>query len=63
MAHEEAVQENGGGGESDLRQLEHDTDLQYEIDALAAGLALLGWGEAREDGGREEELFLGEEPL
>lgn len=63
MAHEEAVQVHRGGGEGDLRELEHDADLEDEIHAFAAGFALLLGGEAGEDGGREEEFGFSEEPL
>lgn len=63
MAHEEAMQEDGGGGECDLWELEHYTYLQDEVHAFAAGFALFLGGEACEDGGGEEELGFGEEPL
>lgn len=42
-AHEEAVQVDGGGGDGDLRQLEHDAGLPDEVDAFGAVLALLAW--------------------
>lgn len=63
VAHEEAVQVDGRGGERDLGQLEHDADLEDEVHAFAAGFALILGGEAGEDGGCKEELGFGEEPL
>lgn len=63
MAHEEAVQVDGRGGEGDLREFEHDADLEDEVHALATGFAFLLGGEPCEDGGREEEFGFGEEPL
>ena len=63
MAHEETMQEDISGSEGDLRELEHDTDLQDEVDAFAAILALFFRGEAVEDGRRAEELVFREEPL
>ena len=63
VAHEEAVQEDGGRGQGDLRQFEHDAYLQDEVHAFDAVFALFGGGESGEDGGREEELGFREEPL
>ena len=63
VAHEEAVQEHGGGGERDLRDSEHDAHLGDEVHAFAAIFALLAGGEASEDGGGAEKFFFGKDPL
>lgn len=39
-AHQEAVEEDGGSGQSELRQLKHDADLSDEIDSFTAQLFL-----------------------
>ena len=49
MAHIETVEEDGGRGEGDLRQLEHDADLEDEVDAFASVFAFLFRGKAVED--------------
>lgn len=63
MAHVETMQEYIGGGESDLRELEHDADLEDEVNAFTTVLTFLFRREAVEDGGCAEELQFGEEPL
>ena len=49
MAHVEAVKEYRSGGEGDLGQLEHYSDLEDEIHAFAAVFALFFGGKAIED--------------
>jgi hypothetical protein len=51
MAHVEAMQEYIGGSEGDLGELEHDADLEDEVDAFTTVLAFLFRREAIEDGG------------
>ena len=63
VTHIEAMKEDIGGRERDLWELEHDADLEDEIDAFAAVFALFLRGEAVKDRGRTEELLFGEEPL
>lgn len=63
VAHEEAVQVHGGGGERDLREFKHDADLEDEVNAFGARFAFFGGGEAGQDGGRAEELVFREKPL
>ena len=63
MAHIKAMEKDIGGRERDLGELEHNADLEDEVDAFAAVLALFLRGEAVEDGGRAEELLFGEQPL
>ena len=49
MATEEAVEEDAGGGEGELGELEHDANLSDEVDAFAAVFALLLGSETVED--------------
>jgi hypothetical protein len=63
VPHEEPVEVDGGGRQSELGQLQHDADLGDEIDTFAATSMLrfnlhtvkLGW--------RTSEFFICEEPL
>ena len=57
------MQEHRRGRERDLRELEHDADLENEVDAFGTVFALGFGGEAFEDGGCAEELVFCEKPL
>lgn len=63
VAHEETMEEDGCRGERDLWELEHDADLEDEIDALAAIVPLLLGRETIESGWSAEEFGFGEKPL
>jgi len=63
VAHQVAVEEDGGGAERRLRQLEHHADLQDEVDALSSQRALFFGGHAVEDGRCLEKLLVGKNPL
>jgi hypothetical protein len=40
-SHKEALEEDGGRGECELREFEHDAALDDEVDAFGAELSLL----------------------
>lgn len=63
MSHEEAMKEDGGCGEGNLGQFEHDANLKDEIYAFRAVLALGFRGKTVEDGGGAVEFGFIEEPL
>ena len=63
VAHEVAIEEDGGSAQSGLGQFEHHADLQDEIDTLASQSTLFFRRHAIDDCGRLEELVFGEDPL
>lgn len=63
MPHQEALEEDAGGVNGQLLDLEHDADLQDEVQAFGAKVALRGEGEAVSYGGGVGDFCFGEEPL
>lgn len=61
--HEEAIEVNGGGRQSEFGQLEHNADLTDEVDALCAYLLFLARSHAMLNRWRVQQLLLTEEPL
>ena len=49
MPHVKSMEKDGGSSEGNLRKLEHDTDLEDEVDAFASIFAFFFWGESVED--------------
>ena len=63
LPHVETVEEDRGGGQCNLRQLEHYAGLQDEVYAFGTvGTFEIG-GKTCKDGGRAEQVVRGEEPL
>lgn len=63
VSHEEPVEVDGCGRQSELGQLQHDADLGDEIDTFAATNMLRFHLHAVELRWRTSELFICEEPL
>ena len=63
MPHEEPMQEESGGREGRLRDLQHDAYLREEVDAFRSIVAFLLHGHAIENRGRLGKVIEGEKPL
>merc|ERR1712000_214442 len=63
MTHEESMQVDGRRGKGQLRQLQHDTDLCDEVNALLPVGQLLRDRHALEYTRRKEKFVWGEQPL
>ncbi len=62
-AHVKALEEDSSGSKRQLWQLEQNSSLYDEVDALRPSAALFLWGYAVEDGWSAEDFLLGEQPL
>ena len=62
-AHEEALEEDGCGAQSELRQLQQYAHLNDEVHSFCSQLFLFSLGHAILDAGRVGQLGVGEEPL
>lgn len=59
-SHEESVKEDAGNGDCKLRELEQDSCLCDEVDALRSAVAFFGKGKAVDNRGGAGNLVLGE---
>lgn len=62
-SHVEAVEEDAGGSEGQLRELQQDASLYDEVDAFRPATALIDGHHSVKNGGGARELGFSEEPL